>query len=64
MKSITQSSFTPERIEQLMATPIDLSDMPEITDFSGFWLAKDRLSGKVKPRLVQGDDGKMHTVFD
>lgn len=36
---------------KLMATPIDLSDMPEITDFSHFWLRADRLSGKVKPRL-------------
>ena len=50
-----------KKIARLMAPPIDLSDMPEITDFSGFWLAKDRLSGKVKPRLVQGDDGKMPT---
>lgn len=64
MSDTTQASFTPERIAQLLQTPIDFSDMPEITDFSGFWLAQDRLSGKVKPRLVQGADGKMHTVFD
>ena len=56
--------FTPEKIARLMATPIDLSDIPEITDFSQGWLYRDRISGKVKPRLVQGDDGKMHTVFD
>ena len=55
--------FTPEKLARLMATPIDLSDIPEI-DFSDGWLYRDRISGKVKPRLVQGADGKMHTVFD
>ena len=54
--------FTPEKLARLMSTPIDLSDFPEI-DFSQGWLYRDRISGKVKPRLVQGDDGKM-PVFD
>ena len=57
-------TFTPERIAELKAWPIDFSDIPEITDFSEGWLYRDRISGKVKPRLVQGEDGKMHTVFD
>ena len=53
-----------------MATPIDLSDMPEITDFSHFWLRADRLSGKVKPRLSSKARTArcilyaVHTVFD
>lgn len=63
MSNTTGTSFTPERIAELMARPIDLSDLPEI-DFSEGWLRRDRLSGKVKPRLVQGEDGELHTVFD
>ena len=57
------STFTPERVAKLREH-IDLSDIPEITDFSEGWLRRDRLSGKVKPRLVQGEDGELHTVFD
>ena len=64
MSDATDKFFTPERIAELMATPIDFSDIPEITDFSEGWLRRDRLSGKVKPRLVQGEDGQLHTVFD
>ena len=64
MSDATKGFFTPERIAQLEATPIDFSDIPEITDFSGFWLRQDRLNGKIKPRLVQGEDGKLVTVFD
>ena len=56
-------TFTPERVAELRKH-IDFSDIPEITDFSEGWLYRDRISGKVKPRLVQGEDGKMHTVFD
>ena len=64
MNNATKDFFTPERIAELNSTPIDFSDIPEITDFSGFWLRRDRLSGKVKPRLVQGEDGQLVTVFD
>ena len=56
-------TFTAERVAELRKN-IDFSDSPEITDFSGFWLRQDRLSGKIKPRLVQGEDGKLVTVFD
>ena len=56
-------TFTAERVAELRKN-IDFSDSPEITDFSGFWLRRDRLSGKVKPRLVQGEDGQLVTVFD
>ena len=59
MSDATKGFFTPERIAQLEATPIDFSDILEITDFSGFWLRQDRLNGKIKPRLVQGEDGKL-----
>ena len=59
----TDEFFTPERIAELLATPPDLSDLPEI-DLSEGWFRSDRISGKVKPRLARGEDGKMHTVFD
>ena len=56
-------AFTAERVKELREH-IDLSDIPEITDFSRGWLRRDRLSGKIKPRLEKGEDGKLHTVFD
>ena len=57
-------AMSAERAAEIKAREIDYSDIPEITDLSRSWLRRDRLSGKIKPRLEKGEDGKFHTVFD